>query len=39
MKNNRLTLVERKDEWMKEIIIVEEVKTNILKNYNYGWNF
>ncbi len=27
MKNDRLTLVERKGEWMKEIIIVEEVKT------------
>jgi hypothetical protein len=29
MKNDKLTLVERKDEWMKEIIIVEKVKTKI----------
>jgi hypothetical protein len=34
-----MTLVEREDEWMKEIIIVEEAKQILRINYNYGWNF
>jgi hypothetical protein len=34
-----MTLVEREDEWMKEIIIVKEVKQRLKINCNYGWNF
>jgi hypothetical protein len=34
-----MTLVEKKNEWMKEIIIAEEVKQRLRINYNYGWNF
>jgi hypothetical protein len=34
-----MTLVEREDEWRKEIIIVEETKQRLRINCNYGWNF
>jgi hypothetical protein len=34
-----MTLVEREDEWMKEIIIVKEVKQRLKINCSYGWNF
>jgi hypothetical protein len=32
-----MALVERDDEWMKDIIIIEEVKQRL--NCSYGWNF
>jgi hypothetical protein len=34
-----MTIVERKDEWMKEIITIEEVKEILKINCNCGWNF
>jgi hypothetical protein len=34
-----VTLVEREDEWMKEIITIEEVKQKLRINFSYGWNF
>jgi hypothetical protein len=34
-----VTLVEREDEWMKEIITIEEVKQRLRINCSYGWNF
>jgi hypothetical protein len=32
-------LVKRKNEWMKEIITIEEAKQRLRINYSYGWNF
>jgi hypothetical protein len=34
-----MTFVERKNEWMKEIITIEEVKQRFKINYSYGWSF
>jgi hypothetical protein len=34
-----MTLVEKEDEWMKEIIIVKEVKQRLRINWVYFWNF
>jgi len=31
--------VEREDEWMKEIITIEEVQERLKINCSYGWNF
>jgi len=32
-------LVKRKNEWMKEIITIEEAKQRLRINCSYGWNF
>jgi hypothetical protein len=34
-----MIIVEREDEWMKEIITIEEAKQTLRINYNYGWIF
>jgi hypothetical protein len=34
-----MILVEKKDDWMKEIIIVKEIKQRLRINYSHGWNF
>jgi hypothetical protein len=34
-----MTLVERENEWTKEIITIEEAKQRLRINYSYGWNF
>jgi hypothetical protein len=34
-----MTFVERKDERMKEIIILKKTKQILIINCNYGWNF
>jgi hypothetical protein len=34
-----MTLVERRDEWMKKIITLEETKQRLRINCGYGWNF
>jgi hypothetical protein len=34
-----MILVEREDEWMKDIITIEELKQRLRINCNYGWSF
>jgi hypothetical protein len=34
-----MTIVEREDEWTKEIITIEEAKQRLKINCNYGWIF
>jgi hypothetical protein len=34
-----MTLVEKEDEWMKDIIIIKEAKQRLRINCKYGWNF
>jgi hypothetical protein len=34
-----MTLVEKEDEWMKEIITVKEIKKRLRINCSYGWKF
>ncbi len=34
-----MTLVEKEDDWLKQIITVKEVKQRLRINYSHGWNF